>query len=178
MPVVCYAQATQRAATFYVARISSVNAWHDLITSPAQVEFVDAYVAVAALSHEFARQRQGALSWDVEGQVGYNFGDQSHWEFNAAFGPRWSAFPWSHVVRTDAAFLFGLSMASEVPDLEVALEGDSDRLLIYWAVELAAGPPREHWAVVLRLHHRSGGFGFLADDGGMNAVGLGVRVGF
>ena len=51
-------------------------------------------------------------------------------------------------------------------------------LLIYWGVELAVGPPRGHWAVSLRLHHRSGGFGFIADDGGMNALALGVRFGF
>lgn len=173
-----HAQGTARAATFYVGRISSVNAWHDLITSPAQIEFVDSYVAVAALSREIARQREGDLSWEIEGQVGYNFGDQSHLEFNAAFGPRWHAFPWNTTARTSAAFLFGLSMATEVPEVEVELEGDSDELLIYWGVELAVGPPRGNWAVSLRLHHRSGGFGLVADDGGMNAVALGVRVAF
>lgn len=178
-PVACsQAQGTSRAGTFYVGRISSVNAWHDLITSPAEAKFVDAYVAVGALSREIARQREGDLSWEVEGQVGYNFGDQSHWEFNAAFGPRWHAFPWNNTAKTSAAFLFGLSMATEVPEVEVELEGDSDKLLIYWGVELAVGPPRANWAVSLRLHHRSGGFGFLADDGGMNAVALGARIGF
>lgn len=174
----CHGQETARAATLYVGRISSANAWHDLVTSPAQAEFVDAYIAVAALSREFARRRQGDLTWEAEGQVGYNFGDQSHWEFNAAFGPRWRSFPWSSSVKTSAAFLFGLSIATETPEVEVELEGDSEQLLIYWAVELAMGPPHSKWAASLRLHHRSGGFGFVAEDGGMNAVALGVRVAF
>jgi hypothetical protein len=175
---VSHAQQTPRAATFYIGRISSTNAWHDLFTSPTQVEFVDAYLAVAALSREFARQREGDVTWEVEAQAGYNFGDQSHWEFNGAFGPRWHAFPWSGSVKTSAAFLFGLSMATEVPEVEVELEGDSEKLLIYWCMELVAGPPRGNWSVSLRLHHRSGGFGLFADDGGMNALALGARIGF
>lgn len=175
---VCHAQETLRAATFYAGRISSANAWHDIMTSPSQTEFVDAYVAVAALSRQFARQREGDLTWEVEGQVGYNFGDESHFEFNAAFGPRWHAFPWDDSVDMSAAFLLGLSYATEVPEVEVQLEGSSEQLLIYWCFELTAGPPRGDWALSLRLHHRSGGFGVIAEDGGMNAVALGVRLGF
>jgi hypothetical protein len=175
---VCHAQETVRAATFYVGRISSANAWHDMIASPGQTEFVDAYLAVAALSREFARQREGDLTWDVEGQVGYNFGDQSHFEFNGAFGPRWHAFPWSDSVDMSAAFLFGLSYATEVPEVEVELEGSSEKLLLYWCIDLTAGPPNSDWALSLRLHHRSGGFGLIAEDGGMNALALGVRFGF
>ena len=175
---VSHAQQVAQTATFYVGRISNANAWHDLLTSPGQAEFVDAYLAVAALSREFARQRNGDVTWDVEGQVGYNFGDQSHWEFNGAFGPRWHAFPWSSSVKTSAAFLFGLSMATEVPEIEVELEGDSEKLMIYWCMELAVGPPRGDWSVSWRLHHRSGGFGLFAEDGGMNALALGARIGF
>jgi hypothetical protein len=166
------------AATVYVGRISSVNAWHDLVSAPAQADFVDAYVAVAALSHVLGRYRDERLSLEVEGQVGYNFGDQSHWEFNAAAGPRWHHFPWSDALATSVAFWLGLSMASEVPEVEVELEGDSQRLLIYWAAELTLGPPRCPWALSLRLHHRSPGFGLIADDGGMNALALGVRYAF
>ena len=167
-----------KAATFYVGRISSVNAWHDLFTDPLHAEFVDAYVAVAALSRVV--NGIGTQNWsaEVEGQVGYNFGDQSHWEFNLAAGPRWHRFPWSDSLQMSAAFLLGLSMASEVPEVEVALEGDSAKLLIYFAMELTFGPPCADWSLSLRLHHRSPGFGLFADDGGMNAVALGVRYTF
>jgi hypothetical protein len=172
------ALAEDSAATFYVGRISSVNAWHDLVTAPADAEFVDAYMAVTALSHVLRRYSDDRLSFEVEGQVAYNFGDQHHWEFNLATGPRWHRFPWSAVLATSAAFEVGLSMASEMPEVEVRLEGDSEKLLIYWGAELTLGSPRSPWALSLRLHHRSGGFGLFADDGGMNALALGVRYAF
>jgi len=31
------------------------------------------------------------------------------------------------------------------------------------------------WAASLRIHHRSVAYGLMGDEGGMNAVGLGVR---
>jgi hypothetical protein len=172
------AQSGDNAATFYVGRISSVNAWHDLITAPGQAEFIDAFVAVAALSHVLGRYHHEHLSVEAEGQVGYNFGEQSHWEFNLAAGPRWREFPWNETIATSVAFGLGLSLASETPEVEVELEGDSQKLLIYWSAELTLGPPRGAWALLLRLHHRSTGFGLIADDGGMNAVALGVRYAF
>jgi hypothetical protein len=177
-PAVCAQEVRDRATSFYVGRISSADAWHDLIKDPVNAEFVDAYVAVAALSRVVGRYSHDRLTLEVEGQVGYNFGDQSHWEFNLAAGPRWNRFPWSDVVATSVAFGLGLSMASEVPDVEVELEGASDELLIYWSADVTLGPPRSSWAVLLRLHHRSGGFGLFADDGGMNAVALGLRITF
>jgi hypothetical protein len=172
------AESGDHAAAFYVGRISSVNAWHDLITAPGQAEFADAYVAVAALSHVVGRYHHEHLSVEAEGQVGYNFGDQSHWEFNIAAGPRWSAFPWNETIATSAAFGLGLSLASETPEVEVELEGDSQKLLIYWSAEITLGPPHGAWALLLRLHHRSPGFGLFADDGGMNALTVGVRHAF
>ena len=172
------AVAADCAATLYAARITSANAWHDLVTEPTQSEFVDAYLAVAALSAQLNGDRSGALAWDVEGQLGYNFGDQSHWEFNLGAGPRWRSFPWNDAIATTAAFRIGLSMASETPELEVELEGSTEQLLIYWVVELTFSPPRSAWGVSLRLHHRSPAFGLLGDAGGMNALGVGVRRAF
>ena len=178
LPAVRAQEVPDNAASFYVGRISSVNAWHDLIKDPANAEFVDAYLAVAALSRVVGRYRDDRLTLEVEGQVGYNFGDQSHWEINLAAGPRWRQFPWNDVVATSVAFGLGLSMASEVPEMEVELEGSSEKLLIYWNADVTLGPPRSSWAVLLRLHPRSGGFGSIADDGGMNAVALGLRITF
>jgi hypothetical protein len=169
---------SETAWTVYAARISSVNAWHDLVTDPSNAEFVDAYIAVAALSRELRRYREERLSIQVEAQAAYNFGDQDHWELNFAAGPRWHAFPWNDVVTTTVAFGLGLSMASEIPDVEVALEGASERLLIYWVAEITLARPNSPWALSLRLHHRSPAFGFLGDDGGMNALGVGLRRAF
>ena len=178
LPAIYAQEVPDNAASFYVGRISSVNAWHDLIKDPANAEFVDAYLAVATLSQVVGRYRDDRLTLEVEGQVGYNFGDQSHWEINLAAGPRWRQFPWNDVVATSVAFGLGLSMASEVPEVEVELEGSSEQLLIYWNADVTLGPPSSSWTVLLRLHHRSGGFGSIADDGGMNAVALGLRITF
>jgi hypothetical protein len=164
------------AATVYGARISSETGWEDIILDPIGADFVDAYLVAGALSRPYAAYRDGALSLEAEGQVVYNFGDQDHWEFNAVpIVVRWHKFPWSHRVATSAAFGLGLSYATELPEVEVEIEGESQQLLIYWVMELTAGPLQSPWAVSLRLHHRSVAWGLMADEGGMNAVGLGVR---
>ena len=163
-------------ATAYGARISSETGWEDIILDPVGADFVDAYLVAGALSRPYANYRNGALSLEAEGQVVYNFGDQDHWEFNVVpIVVRWHKFPWSHRVDTSAAFGLGLSYATELPEVEVEIEGESQQLLIYWVMELTAGPLRSPWAVSLRLHHRSVAWGLMADEGGMNAVGLGVR---
>jgi len=172
------AEPANSALTGYVGRITTVNAWHDIVTEPAEVEFADAYLATLALSYTLARHRQDALSLEAEGQVVYNFGDQSHWEFNSLLGSRWHRFPWNESVATTMAFGLGLSYATEVPEVEVVLEGSSERLLIYWMWEMTFAPPRSRWAASLRLHHRSKGFGLLAEEGGMNALAAGVRFEF
>lgn len=164
------------AATFYVARVSSEVGWEDILLDPVGARYVDAFLAVAALSRQYAGFKQGALVLEAEGQVAWNFGDQEHWEFNLVpVVARWQRFPWDERLATSAAFGLGLSYASEVPTLEVELEGDSDRLLIYWVAELTAGPRAAPWALSLRLHHRSVAWGLLGEEGGMNGMGLGLR---
>lgn len=167
------------AATVYVAQISGEEGWEDVMVNPAGSSYVDDYLVVAALSSTYARYREGALQLEAEGQVAYNFGEQHHWEFNAVpIVARWQKFPWNHTVATSAAFGVGLSYATEVPEIEVELEGESAKLLIYWLAEITAGPVDGPWAVSLRLHHRSVAYGLLGEEGGMNGVGLGLRYRF
>ncbi len=166
------------ALTGYVGRITTVNAWHDIFTHPNELEFADAYLATVALTHPLRRYHDDDLGLETEGQVVYNFGDQSHWEFNALLAARWYRFPWNESVETTLAFGGGLSWATEVPEVEVDLEGSSEQLLFYWHLEMTFARPGSSWAGTLRLHHRSGGFGLLADDGGMNALCLGVKRSF
>jgi hypothetical protein len=166
------------ALTGYAGRITTVNAWHDIFTHPDELEFADAYLATVALSKPLRRYRDGDFGLEAEGQAVYNFGDQSHWEFNGLVAARWYRFPWNERVETTVAFGGGLSWATEVPEVEVQLEGSSEQLLIYWHLEATLARPGSRWAGTLRLHHRSGGFGLLADDGGMNALCLGLRVRF
>jgi phytoene dehydrogenase-like protein len=164
------------AATFYVAQTSTEEGWEDVFINPAGAEYTNDYLAVAGLSRKYARYYEGALQLEMEGQVAYHFGRQENWEFNAIpVMARWRQFPWSHVLATSAAFGLGLSYTTQLPELEVELEGESQRTLIYWVAELTAGLPERPWAVSLRLHHRSVGYGLMGDEGGMNAVGLGLR---
>jgi hypothetical protein len=165
--------------TAYAARISSEVGWEDVLADPFGADYVDAWLVAAALVRPYASYRDGALVFEAEGQVVYNFGDQHHWEFNLVpVVARWQRFPWSEHVATSAAFGLGLSYATEVPEVEVEIEGDSEQLLIYWLAELTAGPVAAPWAVTLRLHHRSTAWGLMGEEGGMNALGLGIRYRF
>jgi hypothetical protein len=167
------------AATVYGARISSQPGWEDIILDPAGTRFVDSYLVTFALAREYAASREGALAIEAEGQVVRHFGEQTHWEFNAIpVSLRWHRFPWSRRVATSAAFGLGLSYATELPPVEVELEGESHRLLVYWMMELTAGPVEARWAFSLRIHHRSEAYGLMGDAGGMNAVGFGMRYRF
>jgi hypothetical protein len=86
--------------------------------------------------------------------------------------------PGTRAFATTSAFGLGLSYATEVPEVEVALEDSSKRLLIYWVWEVTFARPGARWAASVRLHHRSTGFGLMAEDGGMNAMAAGVRFEF
>jgi len=167
------------AATLYVAEISSEDGWEDVFFNPLFSSYVDDHLFVAALSKRYALLRDGALQLEAEGQVAYVCSDQHYWQLNAApIVMRWQQFPWNHKVATSAAFGLGLSYATELPELEVQLEGASKQLLVYWVAEVTAGPPEASWALTLRLHHRSVAYGLMGDEGGMNALGLGLRYMF
>jgi hypothetical protein len=167
------------SATVYGARIATQPGWEDIIINAADTEFVDSYLLIGAVSRQYAQRKNGALTIEAEGQVVHHFGEQTHWEFNAIpIVLRWHRFPWSSWVATSAAFGLGLSYATALPQVEMDLEGESHRALVYWMMELTAGPRDAPWSVSLRRHHRSVAYGLMGQEGGMNAVGLGLRYQF
>jgi hypothetical protein len=167
------------SATVYGARVATQPGWEDIIIDAPGTEFVDAFLVTGAVSRQYAQAYDGALAIEAEGQAVYHFGDETYWEFNAVpIVVRWNRFPWSGRIASSAAFGLGLSYATELPEVEVALEGESQRCLVYWVMELTAGPVAAPWSVSLRLHHRSVAYGLMGDEGGMNAVGLGLRFRF
>jgi hypothetical protein len=178
-PAMLHAAPGDWSTTVYGARISSQPGWEDILIDSAGTRFVDSYLLTAAVSRQYAQRYDGALAIEAEGQIVRHFGDQTHWEFNAVpIVLRWNRFPWSARVASSAAFGLGLSYATEMPPVEVALEGESSEWLVYWVMELTAGPVDAPWSVSLRLHHRSVGYGLMGEEGGMNAVGLGLRFDF
>ncbi|MEW5770719.1 MAG: hypothetical protein AB1831_10200 [Pseudomonadota bacterium] len=141
--------------------------------------FIDSDLVVAALGRTVARSHEGALTYELEGQIGKHSGLQDHWEYNLLGAVRWHRLPWSGRLHSSVAAGLGLSYATEVPAAEATLiNGASEKLLAYWHLELTLGPPRADWQATLRLHHRSTAYGLFGDDGGSNAITLGVRYAF
>jgi hypothetical protein len=157
---------------------STRNHWEDFFTSPGSLDFASSGLLAAALSKPLARYRGGDLTVEIEGQVVKHFGDQTHWELNAPLVARWHRFPWNQRVATTAAFGVGPSWSSATPPLEVETRGDSQPWLIHWFMELTLGPQGKDWSASLRLHHRSTGFGLMADKGGLDTLAIGVRKNF
>jgi hypothetical protein len=111
--------------------------------------------------------------------VGKYFGEQDNWEINMPIlGLRWHRFPWDDHLATSIAWGIGSSYATQVPKVELETNFSSSKWLIYWFLELTFGPPTANWEVLTRLHHRSNGFGLVAEDGGSNAVCAGLRYRF
>jgi hypothetical protein len=83
---------------------------------------------------------------EAEGQLVQNLGRQDHLEVNVLpVMARWHRIPWSRRVDTSVAFGLGLSYATELPDVEVELCGDSRQPLVHWVVEIAGSPARSPW---------------------------------
>jgi hypothetical protein len=159
------------AVTVFGARMAD-NKWKEIATFD-DVSFRDAYLAGIALSHEIVGTENWAL--EIEGQTVKHFGAQTHWEFNAALVARWRGLPWKDTVPTSLAFGIGPSYATSVPSEEVARDGESARLLLYWVAEIEVGLPEQPWSGIARLHHRSNAYGVVAENGGSNWITLGVR---
>jgi len=142
---------------------------------PTRIDPQGSYLAGLAGAVRVAEPLDGLELW-AEAQLVRHVDGQRHWEVNAPVATaRWTAFPWDEHADTSAAFGLGLSVTSETPGLERRNEGSSQPLMAYWMVELAVGPPRQDWEIIARLHHRSTAYGTFGDDGGANALVLGVR---
>lgn len=168
------------AVTVYASRISEERTWQHVVRNPFGADYADAYLLAGSFARAWTEKFGGGLRIESEINAAWNFGDQDHFELNVApVQLRWQRFPWSERLRTTAAFGLGASYATQLPEVELAIEGDTRQWLIFWIFEFTAGPADGPWSVVLRLHHRSTGWGLMGtDDGGMNAPGLGFRYEF
>lgn len=166
--------------TVYTGRISSEETWHDVLLKPYSKNYTDSYLLAASYQYAYQEHLEGALRIEYELNAAYNFGEQDHWELNVApIGLRWQRFPWDHYLHSSLAFGLGVSYAFDRPEVEQRLENDTQQFLLFWQLELTAGPLDGPWSAVLRLHHRSPGWGVMGvADGGMNAPSLGFRYSF
>ena len=153
------------------------NDWIEVF-APQRWDFVDSQLAALAVSRQVGWLSNTART-EVEGQIVRHFGIQDHWEFNVLGVIRRTALPWDNTLDMSAAGGLGLSYATERPNAEIDFEGDTERLLVYWMLELdAAIPKMEAWSVLARLHHRSPAYGLFGDGGGANVLALGLRYRF
>lgn len=161
--------------TFYVGQMTSGE-----VLSPfsQDLQFLNTYILVMAISWTVKTFWNGGLSLELEGQLGKYFGEQKNWELNMAMGGRWHKFPWSKKLSTSLTWGIGPSYATEIPKVETILSGASKQWLIYWFGEIALGPPQSNWAWVVRLHHRSPAFGLFGTEGGANILGAGLKYNF
>lgn len=123
-------------------------------------------------------------SVELEGMVLKHFDQQDNWEIAGDAFARTGQIPLFLGLGLNLAAGAGLSYAFADPKLESGRGGqrgvDAYRLQFYLAFETELGHGTiPGWAFVGRIHHRSGGYGILAEQGsGSNFIGLGLRRNF
>jgi len=169
-----WADARLYALNVYAGWMTSNN-WDDFIHYSDGVDFKDSHMITVALARRIGTYGDKA-SFEIEGQIVKHFNLQNHWELNALVAARWEAFGWDHVLDTSMAFGLGPSYATDKPEIEIINDGDTARFLIYWMFELAVALPEyPRTAMIARVHHRSNAFGWVADNGGSNALAVGLK---
>ena len=160
------------ALNLYAGRLTS-NHWEEFFGS--ELDFKDSYLVTVALTRRIGEYEDKA-SFEIEGQIVKHFNIQTHWELNALVAARWEAFWWDDVLDTSVAFGLGPSYATDTPEIEVEINGDTSQFLVFWMLELALGlPDYPHVALITRIHHRSDAFGLIPDGGGSNALAVGLK---
>jgi len=162
------------ALNVYTARMST-NHMGDFFNPNGDINFTDSYLVAATLAKRIGSWDEKA-SFELEGQIVKHFHLQTHWEFNALASARWEAFWWDNYLDTSVAFGIGPSYATDEPEIEIENDGKTARFLVYLMVELAVAlPSYPHTALIVRIHHRSNAFGLVAEEGGSNALALGLK---
>ena len=165
-------------ASIYAGQYSD-TALNEIVRFNTRTE--SSYVYVLSLGKELGVFKD-KIGMELEGQVGWHSGLQSHNEINMSFTLRWLPFYWDRYLDTSFAFGNGVSYASDAPELEIR-ESDDDETnqwLYYILVEMAFVVPNyEQCDIFLRIHHRSSVFGAIEGIvAGSNFVGAGVRYRF
>lgn len=151
------------------------NGWEDVFIAPWDLQFTRNGLVGAAYGREWPLRWRG-FSAGVEGQLSWHFGDQDYGELAVPVVLRYSP-EWSVPLRS-FAYGLGVSHTSAVPQVEIDKGGASQRTLFYWMLEVDFGPRSSAWSGLLRIHHRSNGFGWLDTAGSSNYLTLGLRKRF
>lgn len=151
--------------------------WRQSISG--QAGLVNSYLLAAALSWRFYTPRHNLWALELEANVARHFGIQDHFEFNLPIiTARWLWFPWNKYLETSLAYGIGPSYATTRPEYERMNSHHTKQRLIFWHLEADFRKPGSSWTFLARLHHRSAGYGIMAQGGGGNILTLGLRYNF
>lgn len=165
---------SHRYATVFAGTMTAEQ-WDDVFR-PSELKFADSNLI--GLAAGFERQiGDSRFWWGLESQIVGHFGAQDHFEANVPFVLRYRPFEgwW----RFDSfGFGLGLSHATDVPEVELARTGQSQRNFVFWKAELAFDVSDGDDLLLVGLHHRSDGYGLFENDSGSTAITVGWRRGF
>ena len=164
--------AAQQGQVSVFGGISVSNVWEDTILDPTGLDWRDTGLVGVAFGRDW-RRGAAPVSFGLEFQVVKYAGEQDHFEFNLPVFVRYH--PSSRLPVRSLGFGLGLSHATDAPEVEVLTKGSTERTLFYWTAEAEFGPRGGAVSIFTRLHHRSNGFGLLADEGGSNVIVWGLR---
>jgi hypothetical protein len=100
-------------------------------------------------------------------------------DYNAAFMMRWVDFPWNETIVTTLGMGIGISYSSKILLMDQQRHPESDRSHLKFDMPLQltfALPSHPEHQLLFYLVHQSGGRVF--DQGGVNSLGIGYRLGF
>jgi len=170
-PAAAWGDERRWAATLYGATLSG-DTLGAIFTSQASLD--SDYKLVSLALTRKVKSVGSHIDLELEGSFAKHYEGMDHFELNAAGSARWHTFPWDRWLTTSAAAGMGLSLATAEPEFEVDEKGESQKLLGYLLGELTFGLPRfPTWALVARIHHRSGAGGSFGQGirGASNAFG-------
>jgi hypothetical protein len=146
-----------------------------------EADFDSSYTLLAlALGTKMNSLVDRYLNFGVEAQLAKHFGGQKHLEINGLLVFRWIRFPWNAALDTTFATGTGVSIATEVPEIEKLYHDKQSQVLGYLLLEFTFTLPQyPKWSLSTRIHHRSGADQFFSSvRGGSNALGLGIAYSF
>ncbi len=160
------------SVSVYGGVLNSVNLQESLLLTS---DLENSYMAGIGATQALIKRR--AFNFELDAQLLKHFGDQRHFEATAAVSFRWKDFFWDRFIDTSFAFGEGLSLATEAPPIEKERNGKANGLLNYLMFEWTfALPNKPDWELVMRMNHRSGGYGtFNGVSAGSNLYGVGLR---
>src|SRR3990167_408414 len=117
----------------------------------------------------------GVVELALDTSIRYGANENNIYEFNPYLIFRWANLPWNHVVTTSFAIGEGVSYDTSIPAIEKRQNTDTKRLLNFLMLEATfADPNYPRLQLLLRIHHRSGAYGFYhAGNTGSNVVSAG-----